>query len=157
MPFDAYALELDRLNAFNTRMISAKEKNQATLNRFFQAMASNDTDAMESCFATDACWHFPQSFHGRPHQEPRSATAIVALLTGATDAFYDPATIRSTPQFVVVDEHCAAYQFRMACTAANGKPYDNQYVFSFRFEDGLIVEGWEHLDSLYFEQVVNQN
>lgn len=120
-------------------------------------MANDDLSAMEACFQPHACWHFPQSFHGRPHQEPATAKGIVALLTGATDGFYDPSTIRSTPDFVVVDENCAAYQFRMACTAANGKAYDNQYVFSFRFEDGLIVEGWEHLDSLYFEQTVNQN
>ena len=114
------ALELFSLNAFNSAMISAKEKNQATLNQFFQAMATGDTAAMEACFQPHAHWHFPQSFHGRPHQEPTTAQAIVALLTGATDDFYDPSTIRLTPDFVVVDENCAAYQFRMACTAANG-------------------------------------
>ena len=137
-------------------MITAKEKNQATLNNFFKAMGKGDKAAMQACFTDDACWRIPQSFRGNPHEDPTSAKAVVDLLTGATSDFYRPETIRSTPLFVVVDEQHACYQFRMACTAANGKAYDNLYVFSFRFEDGLIAEGWEHLDTLYFERTVNQ-
>ncbi len=136
-------------------MTSAKEKNTSTLNRFFQSIASGNKAQLQDCFAPNAKWHFPQSFHGKPHDEPSTAQGIAELLTGATTDFYDPTTIKSTPGFTIVDDYHAAYQFRMACTAANGKSYDNLYVFSFRFEDGLIAEGWEHLDSLYFENTVH--
>jgi len=136
---------------------TTKEQNQATLNHYFKAMASRDKDALKACFADNAQWHFPQTFHGRPHQEASNADEIVVLLTGALSDFYQPETLRSTPHFVIVDEEHAAYQFRMRCTAANGKPYDNLYVFTFRFKDGLIAEGWEHLDSLYFEQIVHSD
>ena len=135
--------------------MSRKENNQATLNRFFASMASGDAAAMRACFKEDAKWHFPKTFHGRPHQEPVDAEGIVNLLLGGSSAFYKSETIEATPHFVVVDEQHAAYQFRMQCTAANSKAYDNLYVFSFKSEDALIVEGWEHLDSLYFEQTVN--
>ncbi|MFC2027716.1 nuclear transport factor 2 family protein [Chloroflexota bacterium] len=135
--------------------VTANQRNQETFNRFMESLLTQDKAAMQACFKASANWHLPKSCHGKPHQDATSAEGIVAILTSPPDKIYQPETIEITPEVLVVGEQSAAFQFRNTCMAANGKSYDNRYVMVFNFEDGLISEVWEHLDTLYLDQVVD--
>ncbi len=127
------------------------DRNRAAVEQFLRALRRGDREELSDCLQADAVWNIPRS-GGRP--SPRGAEEIVALLTEAPGDFYRPETIRMEPDFLVVDEKHAALQFRMRCTTASGLPYDNIYVFSFRFVDGRIAEGWEHTDTAYWQRTV---
>ena len=137
--------------------VTAEQRNQETFNRFMESLLTKDLAAMQACFKANAHWHLPKSCHGKPYQDPISAEGIVAMLTDSPDKIYQPETIEVIPEVLVVGEQNAAFQFRNTCTAANGKSYDNRYVMVFGFEDGLITDVWEHLDTLYLDQVVDLN
>jgi ketosteroid isomerase-like protein len=47
---------------------------------------------------------------------------------------------------IAEDDLVAAHMDRDA-VGANGRPYNNEYHLLFRFQDGLIVEAWEVIDS----------
>lgn len=136
------------------KMMSHREKNQQTAERFLATMNSGDKTAMLSCLKPDVIWHIPASQVGKPFYGPTSAQALVDLFAGGAAEFYDVSTMKITPNFLLVGDQNAVFQFHMAGTALNGNSYENIYVLTFRFEDGLIAEGWESFDTLNFHRVV---
>jgi len=55
-----------------------------------------------------------------------------------------------TIEFLVADEDIGAAQVQLSTRlASSGEPYENVYVYFFRFRDGKIAEMWEHLDTAY--------
>jgi ketosteroid isomerase-like protein len=53
-------------------------------------------------------------------------------------------------EHAVADGQVGAAQVKLSTKLpANGQPYENVYVYFFRFSDGKIAELWEHLDTAY--------
>jgi ketosteroid isomerase-like protein len=127
------------------------ERNTAAVGSFFKALKSGNAEGLRAILLPDAVWNVPKS---GGIDSPRGADAVVALLTGAPHDFYRPETARFEMGFLVADAKSAALQFRMRCTTARDTPYDNLYVFTFRFDDGRIAEGWEHTDTAYWQSAV---
>ena len=80
---------------------------------------------------------------------------MVDLFTRSPGRFYRPQTVRLERHFLVADERFGAIQFVNRAKTVDGKDYENLYVFTFRLEAGRIAEGWEHLDSAWFNHVLH--
>lgn len=127
------------------------DKNTAIVEKFFKALRRGDRTQLREIFALEAIWHVPPSSE---LNTAYGAEDISAMLTGAPQDFYRPETARIDHEFVVVGAEHAAAQFRMQCTTSRGTPYDNRYVFTFRFAGECIAEGWEHTDMAYWKAAV---
>jgi ketosteroid isomerase-like protein len=138
----------------NTKTNAAKHR--GLLEDFVKALTSGDRNGVRACFKEDAVWHIPPyyvKFDGRRDSVGREE--VVALLFASPAEFYKPETIKIDIHFMIADEKYGAYQFTNTCKTAKGEDYFNIYVFSFRFEDGLIAEVWEHIDSAYFNAQIH--
>ena len=131
--------------------VTAVDQNRGLVGLFFKALRKGDKKGLRSVFSPDAVWHVPQS---GGIEDPSGVEAIIDLLTGAPFEFYRPETAKFHVDFLIVDDQHAALQFRMTCTTARDTAYDNLYVFSYRFADGVIAEGWEHTDTAYWQATV---
>jgi ketosteroid isomerase-like protein len=129
-----------------------RRANAALIEHFWQALTRGRRDELEAVFAEDATWHFPPLYRAtRGIEDARGRDEVVAVFTSTPDRFYRRGTPRLERQFMLVDEAHAAIQFEMRATTIHGGDYFNRYVFSFRIAGGRIAEGWEHLDSAYFD------
>jgi ketosteroid isomerase-like protein len=127
------------------------EQNGKLVAKFFKALQRGDRAQLLELFQQEAVWNTPPSSELKTAY---GAETISAMLTGAPQDFYKPETARIEHDFAIVDAKHAAVQFRMRCVTSRDTPYDNRYVFTFRFVDGRIAEGWEHLDMAYWKASV---
>jgi ketosteroid isomerase-like protein len=125
--------------------------NQQLIREHFAAKDRLDRAALEAGFTEDAKWWAPLSgaqrglavrpIVGGPKMAEMMATLSLKLY----------ARERSWKiEFLVADENIGAAQVQLSTRlAASGEPYENVYVYFFRFQDGKIAEIWEHLDTAY--------
>lgn len=71
---------------------------------------------------------------------------IVAGLKKEFNSFYSADKFKLTVLHTFGDGEFAAARFEIEAETALG-PYRNDYCCMARFEDGLLIEGWEYLDS----------
>ena len=131
-------------------------ENKSLLESFVKALTSGNKEGVGACFKDKALWHIPPyyvTYGGREDVVGREG--IVELLCGLQFEFYKPETIRIDTHFIIADETHGAFQFTNTCKTARGGDYFNIYVFTFRFDDGLIAEVWEHLDSAQFNAQIH--
>jgi len=132
------------------------EKNRSVMKKFVNALTSGKRDGVRACFKEDALWHVPPyyvKFDGR--KDAVGKEDIIEILFASPAEFYKPETIRIDTHFMIAEETYGAFQFTNTCKTATGGDYFNIYVFTFRFDDGLIAEVWEHLDSALFNAQVH--
>ena len=122
----------------------------ATLDRFFPAMFNGDTETLAELFAEDVRWHVPPSIAER-FGEVRGRQSVLDFLTGAGGDFFEPASFHLEAHMKVVEGDCAAVIGHMEARTAGGKPYQNEYAFSFRFLGERICEVRELLDTAHFQ------
>ena len=137
-------------------MESNSIKHRIVLKSFVKALTSGDREGVRACFKDDAVWHVPPyyvKFDGR--MDAVGKEGIIEILFATPAEFYKPDTIKINIHFIITDEGYGAFQFTNTCKTASGGDYFNIYVFTVRFEDGLIAEVWEHLDSAYFNAQVH--
>jgi ketosteroid isomerase-like protein len=125
--------------------------NQQLIREHFAAKDKLDRAALEAGFTADARWWPPVSGaqRGLAVRPIVGGPTLAEMMTTLSLKLY--ARERSWKiEFVVADEHVGAAQVQLSTQlAASGEPYDNVYVYFFRFEDGKIAEMWEHLDTAY--------
>ena len=131
-------------------------KNRSLLESFVKALTRGNKEGIGACFKDNAYWHIPPyyvTYGGREDVVGREG--IVGMLGGLQFEFYKPETINIDTHFIIADETHGAFQFTNTCKTASGGDYFNIYVFTFRFDDGLIAEVWEHLDSAFFNAQIH--
>ena len=109
------------------------EANKQVALDFLAAMDSGDADAMARCIPDDAVTHtkgFGQ-VSGWRNRETMLAT------TGAFRSVV-PTGFRPKINKVVAEGDTVVLEFEGNAELSNGKPYCNQYVFVFTFQDGKI-------------------
>jgi ketosteroid isomerase-like protein len=130
--------------------------NKELLERFWKALTGGDREGLGAAFAEDAVWHVPPYYIRLSGEEDaRGRDAVVKLFTQHSADFYQLRTMRMERIFLIADEQFGAIQFTNRAKTVKDKDYDNIYVFAFRFDAGLIVEGWEHLDSAWFNHIIH--
>ena len=132
------------------------KKNKKLLESFVKAITRGNKEGIRACFKDNAQWHIPPyyvTYGGRADVVGREG--IVGLLCAGPTEFYKPETIKLGTHFIIADEAYGAYQFTNTCKTAKGGDYYNINVFAFRFEDGLIAEVWEHIDSAFFNAQIH--
>jgi hypothetical protein len=111
------------------------EANKQVALNFLAAMDVGDGEAMDRCVTRDAFTN-TQGFagvSGRRNRETMVATA---------SAFREivPTGFRPDIKKVVAEGETVVLEFEGNAVLSNGKPYCNQYVFVFSFENGLIKQ-----------------
>ena len=137
--------------AGDSRRRRAELTNRETLEAVFPAMFAQDRAALAALIHEDVTWHLPPFAKAQPR---RGRERAVEFLCTAGDAFYQPGTLAMEPELTAVEGDAAILLGWMTATTRDGKPYSNRYAFGIRFQDGLIIEAWELLDSKHlFEQL----
>jgi ketosteroid isomerase-like protein len=125
--------------------------NRQLLKDHFAAKGRLDRAALEAQFTADARWWPPVSGaqRGLAVRPVEGGQKLAEMLTELSLRLYAPE--RSwTIELLVADEEAGAAQVRLSTSlTASGEPYDNLYVYFFRFANGKIAEVWEHLDTAY--------
>jgi ketosteroid isomerase-like protein len=127
------------------------DSNVQLIKDHFAAKDKLDRDALAAQFTPDARWWVPLSGaqRGLAQRPIEGGEKLADILTTLTLQMYERE--RSwTIHHVVADEQVGAAQVHLSTrTAASGVPYENIYVYFFRFANGKIAEMWEHLDTAY--------
>jgi ketosteroid isomerase-like protein len=127
------------------------ESNVQLIRDHFAAKDKLDRDALAAQFTPDAKWWVPLSGakRGIAVRPMEGGDHLAEILTTLSLRMYERE--RSwTIEHVVANERIGAAQVHLSTkVAATGAPYENTYIYFFRFADGKIAEIWEHLDTAY--------
>jgi ketosteroid isomerase-like protein len=128
------------------------ESNVQLIRDHFAAKDKLDREAIRSQLTDDAKWWVPLSGakRGIAVRPMEGGDHLADILTGTLSLKMYSKERSWTIEHVVADSHIGAAQVHLVTTlAATGTPYENTYVYFFRFVDGKIAEFWEHLDTAY--------
>jgi ketosteroid isomerase-like protein len=132
------------------------ERHKQLLEQFWKGLTRGDRQSLGAVFADDAVWHIPPYYiRLSGDADARGRDAVVKLFLDHSADFYQPQTVRLERIFLIADEQFGAIQFINRCKTVKNADYDNIYVFAFRFADGRVAEGWEHLDSAWFNHIIH--
>ena len=129
-------------------MVAPKNANERAVVDFFETLSTGDLDALATHLHEDASWEpMVRDIPGAARHHPRDKI-INEFLAPIRGAFRpgDPKThvdvILSDGDRVVAETHATGQR-------ADGKPYDNRYVWVFELRDGKVLNIREYMDSLY--------
>ena len=118
---------------------------------YFAAQESGDPEAVRALLAEDLEWIPPQSASFKP---TRGRDQVLASMAEGGARFFDTATMVNSVRKIVAEGDTVVVLSNMQCKAANGRDYDNQYVWVYVCENGRIARMEEHVDSLRFQRIV---
>jgi len=125
--------------------------NQQLIREHFAAKDRLDRAALEAQFTADAKWWPPLSGaqRGLAERPIVGGPTLAEMMATLSLKLYERERSWKI-EFLVADEHLGAAQVHLSTRlAASGEPYENLYVYFFRFQQGKIAEIWEHLDTAY--------
>jgi ketosteroid isomerase-like protein len=123
------------------------EDSKAAVLDFLNAMAARNIDGLRARLTEHARWWSPESGAGRIPVPLTGAQAIAELAGGRTLGSFQPGTTRWDVQHITAEDDRVAILMRRRAVGARGGNYDVLYHWLFRFEDDLIAEVWEVLDT----------
>jgi uncharacterized protein len=120
------------------------EQNKELLRRVFDALATGDSRPFIEALSDDVSWRvmgqtrWSGTYYGK-------ATILKDLLgqLGARLA----GRYKASAQRIIAEGELVVVQARGEATTKDGKPYNNEYCFIYRVEDGMIREVTEYLDT----------
>ncbi len=129
------------------------EASRALVLEYYRAFGKGDQAALAVILSDDVEWLPPKSapLTGGPF---RGREKIQAAMLEAGARFFRMDSAKTDTLKIVAEGDTVVVRQRMSCTAANGRPYQNEYVWLFTCKDGRITRMEEHTDSLYFQRVV---
>ncbi len=120
--------------------------------RFLEAMADADAVALRSMLTDDAQWWVPPSASGRLRRPLVGGDEVAQLAGGQITQAFQPGTTTWDVTHITAEDDRVAILMQRRAIGANGRAYDNQYHWLFRFEQDRIAEVWEIMDTaLAFE------
>jgi ketosteroid isomerase-like protein len=126
------------------------ENKQAVLD-FLTATRERDRDRLRALVADDMIWQVPRSGAERMgHTFPMiGGEQFVEIQQAALDMFYRPGSQTITVDHLVAEDDLVVAFVTMQMLTKAGAPYENEYVFLFRFQGDKIAEHWERTDTAY--------
>lgn len=118
--------------------------NRQLIQRVFEEMATGNSRPFVELLAEDASW----TVKGRTpwSRTYRGKAAILTDLLGQLRARLAD-RYRATAERVLADGDYVVVQATGQATTRAGAPYNNEYCFVYRMQDGLIKEVTEYLDT----------
>ncbi len=132
-------------------MSARTEATRRVVQDYLLAQAEGDAAGIQKLLHDDVEWVPPAS---APVEGARGREAVLAGMAGAGARFFELETLRSQQRKMVADGDTVVIQQHMECTARNGRPYSNEYVWVYTVADGRIVRMEEYADTLRFKQIV---
>ncbi len=111
-------------------------------------MIGGRPDACAPKLADDVVWHLP------PFADPaelRGHEAVMKFVREGSAPFYQPGSLQIEIQQLVVRDGNALCHATLRGTTKRGLPYENIYAFFARIETGKLVEVWELMDTVHFQ------
>ncbi len=119
---------------------------------YYRSLGKGDQSALSKIVADDFEWVPPQS---APLKGPfRGRDNVLTAMFEAGKRFFRMDTAKTETLKIVAEGDTVVVRQRMSCTAVNGRPYQNDYVWIFTCKNGQITRMEEHTDSLYFQRTV---
>ncbi len=125
------------------------EANKQVALDFLHAMSEGNVDVQARCLAPDAI-AVTQGFAKISGRRDRATM----LATAAALKSVVPTGFRPKIEKVVAAGDVVAIEFEGNAVLSNGKPYCNQYVFVFTFEDGKIHRFNEYLCTVLADEAI---
>ena len=123
--------------------------NKQMAQRFFDGIFHADSAALLEIVSPDLVWAVPQSAVPPYAGVHRGAGRIVEMMLDSVRRTFLPGTVRHHVLLCVAEGDTVVAETNMKARQADGREYDNHYVFIFEFENGLISEIREHVDTAY--------
>ena len=127
------------------------EESRKLVLEFLMAQGRGDTAMMLELLGEDVEWAPPRSVALDIERGPKGVTDA---LRSMGEKFFDMSTLKVEVRWIVAEGDKVVIRQRIEATAANGRPYDNEYVWTYECRDGRIVRIEEHVDSLRFQEIV---
>ena len=118
---------------------------------YLAAQGRGDGEAMASFLAEDVEWRPPK---GIPIGEPSGRDAVMQKMAEAGARFFDLSTMQVEIKWIIAEGETVVIRQAATAKAANGKDYQNEYVWVYIVRDGRIAEIEEHVDSKRFADIV---
>lgn len=118
--------------------------NRQIMQRAFDALAVGDSRPFLNLLADDVSWRvmgqtpWSRTYRGKP-------SVLQDLLRVLGERLAD--RYRATADLILADGDHVVVQARGQTTTKTGKPYNNEYCFVYKLENGLITEVTEYLDT----------
>jgi ketosteroid isomerase-like protein len=132
--------------------LSGSEKKSLVVDRWFPSMLANDEATMASLLAEQVDYWCPPSTSG--HIPYVNGPELAAFIAEAAPKLY--ATREWTWHAVVAEGDLVALRGTLRATTQAGNSYENDYQWMFRFENDLIKEMWEVMDTIPYLKAVGR-
>lgn len=118
--------------------------NREIIRQMFDALANADSRPFVALMADDVVWNVMgrTKWSGTYRGKPAVLNDLLGVLRSRLATRY-----RATAQRILADGDYVVVQARGEATTITGAPYDNEYCFIYRLEDGKIKEVTEYLDT----------
>ena len=85
---------------------------------------------------------------------PVGRNEVLQAMAEAGQKFFDLSTMKVDIKWIVAEGDKVVIRQHATAKAANGKDYENEYVWVYFCREGKIVEIEEHTDSQHFKEIV---
>jgi uncharacterized protein len=114
------------------------------------------SDAARELLAEDAEWHLPPTAEipGLDDARVVRGRERIHAIQMRADEIYDVPTMQVEIRNLLAEGDWVVLQYLLRCRAANGRDYEQEYVFLFEIRDGRITTIWDYYDTLQVAQLV---
>lgn len=116
---------------------------------FLFDMIEGRHELVAAVLSNDVVWHLPL-FAKQPPMAGRDA--VLRFLSAGPEGIYEPGSLRIQPVGLAAEDGFASCLATITATTANGMPYENSYGFFARIRDGKLIEVWELVDGVTFQE-----
>jgi ketosteroid isomerase-like protein len=128
--------------------------NKQVVQQVLDAMAADRADLLHELFAPAVTWWVPPSAAAAGLARPLLGREAVVDLIANPAGLFRPGTRRWTVHHLVAEDDLVAAHVNLQAVTAAGEAYSNEYHWLLRFQDGAVVEVWEHVDTSQFTALV---
>ncbi len=127
------------------------EASRALVLDYLAAQAAGDGSKIAALLDENVCWTPPIS---AGLGAPKGQREVLQTMAEAGEKFFDLKTMKIDVRWIVADGDKVVVRQHATSKAANGRDYENEYVWVYICRDGKIVEIEEHTDSQRFSEIV---
>ena len=118
---------------------------------YLSAQGRGDGARIAELLAEDVVWRMPASSE---LGEPTSRAEVLQTMAEVGPKFFDLSTMKVEIKWIIAEGDKVVVRQRSQAKAANGRDYDNEYVWVYICRDGQIAEIEEHVDTKKFSEIV---